>query len=404
MPADTTVKYYSNGYTGAPSISGVAGTLISFLDAVLVNGFNLKSVFSLEVVDGWAMVTVTAGHGYGGNTVVLIDGVTSTPGLNGEKRITTVSTTQFKYECAGVANGMQEGTITAKYAPLGWTKTTTGTNTATYKANGSAVGAGFYIDDSTGKDAAIYGRGYHNGSSPAQGMSVVYFPKAQSTSAVSWWLIGNNRGFYLCTQSLYLSLYFTGYIGELVGTHANDLYNLAVIGANVTYGANASNTSNRQNLPVFDADKGYYLTNYSYKRISRLAYQAPMEGYLTLDFLGANRTINGNGSGGISGAAGYSTYGAFADQPVFPSPMDGGLFLTPMHVFDRPTNTNIGCAYRGRLPGAYATPQAAAGWYGHAWGVSGVNGLANRTLLTLMGLANSGEYAVGFIDITGPWE
>lgn len=404
MPADTTVKYYSSGTTGAPSISGVAGTLISHLDAVLVNGFNLKSVFSLEVVDGWAMVTVTAGHGYGGNTVVLIDGVTSTPGLNGEKRITTVSTTQFKYECAGVANAVQEGTITAKYAPLGWTKTTTGTNTATYKANGSAVGAGFYVDDSPGKDAVIYGRGYHNGSTPAQGMSLVYFPKSTSTSAVTWYLIGNSRGFYLSTQSLYYSYFFSGYIGELVGTHANDLYNLVVIGANATFGASNTSTSNRQNLPVFDADKGSTLTSYSFKRVSRLAYQAPNEGYLTLDFLGSGRSASSSNSGGMSGAASASAYGPYPDQPVFPSPIDGGLFLTPMHVFDRPINTNIGCAYRGRLPGAYATPQAAVGWYGHGWGISGVNGLANRSLLGLMGYSNSAENAIGFIDITGPWE
>jgi hypothetical protein len=404
MAADTSVKYFSNGLTGAPAITGVAGSYISFLDAVLVNGFNLKAVATLEVIDGWAWVTVTAGHGYGDARVVLIDGVTSTPTLNGEKRITSVSTTQFKFDCAGVANGVQDGTLTAKYAPLGWSKTTTGTNTATYKANGSAVGAGFYVDDSAGKDAVVYGRGYHNGNTPAQNMSAVYFPKAASASAVAWQLIGNNRGFYISTQSLYYSYFFSGYIGELVGTHVNDVYNLVTIGANTTHAATGSTTSDRQNLPIFDADKGTNLTTYSWKRISRLAYQAPNEGYITLDFLGSGRTGSSSNSGGMSGAAYASFYGASADQPVFPSPLDGGLFLTPVHVFDRPSNTSIGCAYRGRLPGAYATPQAAVAWYGHGWGISGVNGLANRNLICLMGNSNAAENAIGFIDTTGPWE
>lgn len=41
MTADTSVKYLHSAMPGAPVLSGTAGSLISVLDACLVNGLSL---------------------------------------------------------------------------------------------------------------------------------------------------------------------------------------------------------------------------------------------------------------------------------------------------------------------------------------------------------------------------
>jgi len=49
MPADTTVKVFHSGMTGAPSLSGTAGALIAVLDALLINGFGANNLDSLVI-------------------------------------------------------------------------------------------------------------------------------------------------------------------------------------------------------------------------------------------------------------------------------------------------------------------------------------------------------------------
>ena len=61
---DLSVKYFNNAMAGAPQVSNAWGDLVNMLDAVLVNGFNLKAIDRLSFADGHATATITTGHSY----------------------------------------------------------------------------------------------------------------------------------------------------------------------------------------------------------------------------------------------------------------------------------------------------------------------------------------------------
>ena len=60
--------YYTSDEPGAPTLNNDNGSLISVLDAVLINGFGLKSVTSITVAGGLATVTC-AGHQFTGGDI-----------------------------------------------------------------------------------------------------------------------------------------------------------------------------------------------------------------------------------------------------------------------------------------------------------------------------------------------
>ena len=64
------IHYYHSDMQGAPTLAGVAGSMIGLLDAVLVNGFGQLSVASISVASGIATVTFGAGHQYGAQSVI----------------------------------------------------------------------------------------------------------------------------------------------------------------------------------------------------------------------------------------------------------------------------------------------------------------------------------------------
>jgi hypothetical protein len=88
MP-DTSVKYFHSGLTGAPVLSGTAGSLVAVLDACLVNGFAVSAVASLVVASNIATATISGGHSAEVGSVVLVSGATPS-GLNSEKKVLSV--------------------------------------------------------------------------------------------------------------------------------------------------------------------------------------------------------------------------------------------------------------------------------------------------------------------------
>src|SRR5574343_16373 len=124
------VCWFDSDMAGAPAMARSAGALITVLDDCLINGFNSQTLTSLVVSGGVATATKTS-HGFWDHTVVLISGATPAD-LNGKKRITLVDANSFTFEAVGIANGTATGTILAKMAPAGWTKTTLATNDVYY--------------------------------------------------------------------------------------------------------------------------------------------------------------------------------------------------------------------------------------------------------------------------------
>ena len=137
--------------SGAPVLSGTAGTLIAVLDACLVNGFGSVTLNSLVVQNNVATATVSGGHGFamivgvnnvspGVGPVVRIDGATPAA-LNGDWRLASVpNSTTFTFAAEGIPDQTATGTITAKRAPAGWAKAFGGANKAAYQPMPAASG------------------------------------------------------------------------------------------------------------------------------------------------------------------------------------------------------------------------------------------------------------------------
>ena len=126
---DQPVKYFTSGMQGAPVVSNNWGDLTSLLDAVLVNGFNLKTVDSITSTDGVATATVSTGHGYVVNQVVLIAGCEQAA-YNGEQVVTSVTASTFTFAVTGTpaSPATTKTSISAKVAPLGFQIAFTSTN------------------------------------------------------------------------------------------------------------------------------------------------------------------------------------------------------------------------------------------------------------------------------------
>jgi len=58
------VKYFRSDDTGAPTLTGQAGSLISLLDACLINGYNTKTPSGIIRSGSTATVTFATAHGF----------------------------------------------------------------------------------------------------------------------------------------------------------------------------------------------------------------------------------------------------------------------------------------------------------------------------------------------------
>ena len=212
--ADTSVKILNSVFTDAPSIpNGTAGNLITVLDACLVNGFNEITLDSLVVSSDVATATLSTGHGFtmiGPSSaesttsigpVIVIAGATPAA-LNGEWRIASVTDANtFTFETADIADGTATGTITAKYAPMGWTKEFSGTNKAVYR-NDSVLGSGTYLRVvNTSSNYAIVEMfrtmsDVDTGTFGSSSADIAYIPYYQNNAPTPWILIGDSCAFY----------------------------------------------------------------------------------------------------------------------------------------------------------------------------------------------------------------
>lgn len=158
----TRTKTYVHTMPGIPAVTSAAGTLVAFLDAVLVNGFNEISVGTIAVSGGVCTVQTGTNHGLvgvggaGTASTGLVMPVVSISGcdqaaLNGEFRVSKITdATHFKFNLS-VADVTGTGaTIKTKYAPLGWAIEYTDTNRRVYRqVNVKGTRLYLYVDDNT---------------------------------------------------------------------------------------------------------------------------------------------------------------------------------------------------------------------------------------------------------------
>ena len=112
------IVYQSND-VGAPTLNCTAGSLITVLKAVLVNGFAARTPTSINRSGSTATVVLT-GHGFAAYSNVEISGAGQTE-YNIRTSITVVDADRFTYQVSGTPATPATGTISVKLPGAGWT-------------------------------------------------------------------------------------------------------------------------------------------------------------------------------------------------------------------------------------------------------------------------------------------
>ena len=345
------IKVFTSAQTGAPTLQGQNGSLISLLDAVLVNGYNTVSVTSITRTGSTATVTTAANHNMMSGESVLISGAVETD-YNVEAVIAVTDATHFTYTVANAPSTPATGTITMKRAPAGFDKVFSSTNKAVYRSKDTS-GTRPYLqvtDDGTTTGAAREAklRGYltmtdiNTGSEPfptaTQKSEGLYAYKSQTVDTVSrpWALITDGKTFYFqaCMDRAPTSMLPTdGYLwwtafGDIISTRAGDPYSAFLA---------ASNTANQQ-------VSGGYGTNHNglFVPTVRTANPTSDSCFTVRSFTQVTgaEIMNPMGHGWDQYAIGTTTIVGYPHLP------DNGFIMTPLMGMQRGV-------FRGRFPGVF---------------------------------------------------
>lgn len=391
----TTVKHFHSAMSGAPTLNGVAGSLIAVLDACLADGFGLKTADSVVVSGGIATATFSTGHSFEPDVIALVAGATPA-GLNGEKRVLTTSTNTITFDATDIADGTATGTITIKLAPAGWAKAFSGTNLAAYRALDPTGRRMFLRVDDTGTlDGRVVGyesmtdvnTGVGGFPLPTQISGGGFWPKANAANATArgWTLIADSRGFWLHTHTATSSIGANGCVwgfGDFASYKAGDPYGCALWCAPSTGGA--STAANVHAVESVLSNTGVSAC-YAPRSFTGLGGAVEMRRMSESFF----------SSGVVSGAEGGSV--VFAS---YPNPANNGLFMTRHLVFER------SFSLRGATRGVLLAPQNCHAAFNWRDKIDGQGSMYGRKLIAVKcgAPANTTSQGVIFFDITGPWE
>lgn len=418
------VKYFTSAMQGAPVVSNGWGDLTSMLDAVLVNGFNLKTVDSITSTGGVATATVSSGHGYVVDQVVLIAGCEQAA-YNGEQVVTGVTASTFTFAVTGTpaSPATTQSAISAKVAPLGFQIAFTGTNKRVYRSpNVLSTRPFLRVDNSldpvwtttyakyakvtmaenmTDIDTFVGARapydpalptknevGTGSGSTAVNGWMKWYYAHAGSAIALTsdggagartWVVVGDDRGFFInmSQQPGNPLLRQTYYFGDFLSYKAGDAFPCLLTAAEEYHNAQYGRYTGYGCYFDATADFGgrYLMRDYT-----------QLGNPVRVAFF----TLNPTNAQMVSGRS--------ASVP-FPNGPDFSLQLWPVWIREESGHV------RGQLPGYFFLPHNFP--YNDMTVVENVANYPGRKFLLLNGAystdsgnTNSSRFAV---DITGPW-
>lgn len=392
------IKVYTNLDQGAPTLTGQLGTLLTVLQAVLVDGYGSVPVASINRSGSLVTVVTAAGHGLAPEVMTVIAGAAQAD-YNGEHQVTVVDPTTFTYNIAATPTTPATGTITAKRAPAGFATAYTGSNKSVYRSN-DLSGTRKYlqvIDDGAGSSAGnleAVVRGFDTMSSTNLGTgafpSIGLLPlgyivrKSNSNDSTSrpWTIITDGLLFYFWVQpdqpssggvtnpQYTHSLCFGDAVSYKVGDTSH-----CVIGASM-----------QQNYPYPTAGIGVMNSGFTGPTEISTASLTMAKDVTETAEAKAYNLVGGNNNVVPSGNV----------RIQYPNAADNGLYITAIQLLQSsPT------ALRGVMPGIY---ESLHGPYTHRGGdtLSNVTGLAGRKL-RWMPAYNSSQIGGHFIDVTGPW-
>lgn len=396
---DTSVKWFHSGMQNARLlVSGNAssqGTLLNVLDDILVDGFNQQTVQSGTVNNGVATLTFAVPHGFLPFSVILVQGA-SDPAINGEKRVLSVPTSTTLTFTTTAANGPINGSVTALYAPAGWTRPFARSSNICAYRNSVSEGTGFFYrvvnDQSSSRhDIAIF-QSMLNLSTGVQlvNLTSLYYGvagNASSSYSHEWIAIANSRTVYFLISRITSATNTSMASGSIIMLGDAAPVSSADLWFGVLSHLNANNTDSIPNLGgnlefCGAPSGGMFFAGRSYTGgFAGVALTHAMESFYS-------------GTAGVSGGAGVGAVSAYPNAP------DTSLILTRKVIFE-------GSHLRGFAPGLYVTPQNCAQQFSQAQIIDGQGALAGRKLMTVR-CGNSPISAqpapgVVFFDITGPW-
>jgi len=349
MPFST---YYDSTDTGLAGLTNVAGSLLTFLDAVLVNGYNSKTLTSLICV-GTTVTATLVSHGYRDRQFVTISGATPT-GYNGTWQIIPGSTSSNTFQFTILSSGLSAatGTLACIVAPLGYTTEFTGTNLRAYQApSGNRLPV--RIDD-TGTTTARF-LGYETMSDVNTGVNG--FPLATQVSGGNFWskssavtarrtiLWGNSSVFHCFTD--YTGDSSSGTLmsfGDATPTKSGDAW------CTYIFGSSAAGDSSGNTVAIATASVsalGAINTHYFVRSFSQLA--GAVTAGKVADSRFSNTTVTAI-SAGVGAQIGSGSNGPL----TFPMPVDGNAWTSQV------TLTEATQGPRGYMQGVYAPLHARA--------------------------------------------
>lgn len=388
----TTVKHFHSAMTGAPVLSGTAGSLIAVLDACLISGFGLQTPSSVTVASGIATANFSTGHSFEPDTIALFAGATPAE-LNGEKRILSTSTNSVTFAATGIADGTATGTITAKLAPAGWEKPFSGTNLAAYRSlDVESTRMYLRVDDTGTTNARVVGyetmTDVNTGTGPFPTTTQIsgggWWPKANAANATAraWTLAADGKGFILHVHTAAPIPGISGVVwefGDFASLKSGDAYACRLQCHNADVSSATSSLPSHSDYCSSSTPAGAYLSR----------------SFTTLggSVAGAHAVQGLFQNNGISGA----TANSFA--PIYPNGPDNGLILVRKIIIEPSV------CLRGYGRGLYVAPQNLHAQFNWRDKIDGQGDLVGRKLLAIKcgGPAGTASQGAVFVDITGPW-
>ena len=381
---------YDSNMAGAPVLSGTAGAMRALIKAALVDGFGAGAVATLTVASGIATATFAGAHPYRVGTAAQIAGATPS-GINGQKRVLSITSGAITFDATGIAEGTATGTITHKVAAAGWQELFAGTVTNVLCLKPSVVeatGCVLRIDDTGTTNARV--RAYESmtdastgaGATPmdSQVSGGLWWPKSGTANSTArpWFMVADERGFYLARAPQGGDRYTLLYAGDIASLKSGDAYGYLLTGNEADQIAATTTPVGCCGYSGRSARGGAYLV-----RAHTAIGQA-----IAAQRLGAHH--NGSTADVYAGTPGYSV-------GTYPNGPNNGLLTGALELHS--------LGIRGTLPGLLHPVQDLGNAFATGAIVDGTDDLAGRRLMAIRTAPPSGAAVGGtvFIDITGPW-